>query len=278
MPFSRMAEDERVTPIIVHHFVKAAAVTESPPEMESIAWAGFQEWARQWILLSRRSKYDPDNAGHHELWLSAGGSAGHSVAKAVDVDEGSRDDVGGRRWEVSVNSIGAAVRDKVESHEALKEQREAEKHERQLTKTLGTVRDALRASPDGLTFRRLRDDFALKGPLLHEALDALSKSHEIEACEIISSNKQTYEGYRIPQPTQSLGTSGTTGDALGTIRFVPSGTQQHTGDRGPPPLIGGVPTVCVHADKSRSDACPETSPGTKRRKRKPVSASTSGGQ
>ena len=73
-----------------------------PAELEDIAWAGFPEWARQWLLLSRRRKYDPEQGGHHELWLNVGGSAGHSGLWGVNIEEGMRQDEGGRRWNVDV--------------------------------------------------------------------------------------------------------------------------------------------------------------------------------
>lgn len=131
MPLSRMAQDEGVTPIILHHLVKGMAVTDSPPELESIAFAGFQEWARQWMLLSRREKYDPDHAGHHELWFMAGGSAGHSVGHALNIEEGNRNDRGGRRWDVEVLSIAEARNTDETAVEADREQAKAARESKQ---------------------------------------------------------------------------------------------------------------------------------------------------
>lgn len=70
-------------------------------ELSDIAWSGFQQWARQWWLISRREEYQDD--GLHRLWLRYGGSAGHTGLLSVDVDEGTLDpDMGGKKWEVTV--------------------------------------------------------------------------------------------------------------------------------------------------------------------------------
>lgn len=90
------------TPVLVHHArrgVKAGTVMD----LEHFAYAGFAEFARQWLLLSRRMKYQRD--GVHELWLAVGGSAGHGGQYRMTIDEGvSRDGGPDRRWAVSVRS------------------------------------------------------------------------------------------------------------------------------------------------------------------------------
>ena len=57
-------------------------------ELDDMSQSGFAEFARQWILLSRRKDY-LDGSGLHELWMRSGGSAGNSSLWRLDVDEGS---------------------------------------------------------------------------------------------------------------------------------------------------------------------------------------------
>src|SRR5262249_31779968 len=92
------------TPGLVHHFRLTRKDTYAEPQLEDLSYAGIQEFARQWILLARRSPFDPDDEqGKRELWLSAGGSAGHSLLRAVNVYEGRLgEDFGGRTWRVEV--------------------------------------------------------------------------------------------------------------------------------------------------------------------------------
>jgi hypothetical protein len=240
MPFSKLAADHGVTPVIVHHFVKAATVTEAPPEMESIAWAGFQEWARQWILMSRRSPYDADRPGHHELWFTAGGSAGHSVAKAVDVEEGDWRDDGGRRWDVTVVSIGEAVSLKAEAAESAKEQRQAERDKHQRKKDTESVLAILPQHPDGLTSRQLRDYSGVREPRIHAVIHELVKANTLEACVITGGNGRAYDGYRL-----ATGQRNAAGRS-GTESVRPAGEEERDGAS---PSIGdAVPLLC---------ACPE---------------------
>ena len=60
------------TPIFVHHNTKANSKNYEPPELEDMAWAGFAEFARQWLLIGRRELYETRSnigaAGWVEGW------------------------------------------------------------------------------------------------------------------------------------------------------------------------------------------------------------------
>ena len=90
---------------IAHHFTKSRGQTFEIPELGDEAWSGWGEWARQWLLLNRRIAYDYEYPGQHRLWMAAGGSAGHSGAWGLDIDEGALTAVEGREWEVDVKSV-----------------------------------------------------------------------------------------------------------------------------------------------------------------------------
>ena len=60
------------TMLLAVHNKKGKVDPYSPPELEDIAWAGFQEYFRQWLLVGRRERYEPGTGDHH-LWLNVGG-------------------------------------------------------------------------------------------------------------------------------------------------------------------------------------------------------------
>ena len=88
MPLLALAHSTRCTLLLIHHARKNRKEPFSPLSLEDIAWSGVQEFSRQWLLINRRSAYDPDRGGDHELWFSAGGSAGHSVMVGLNISEG----------------------------------------------------------------------------------------------------------------------------------------------------------------------------------------------
>jgi hypothetical protein len=64
---ARVAEvcsKHRCTPIIAHHTTqqRAKAKDFTPPALHDASWAGFEQFARQWILLNRREAYQDGSA------------------------------------------------------------------------------------------------------------------------------------------------------------------------------------------------------------------------
>lgn len=201
---AEVATDCGTTLLILHHMTQTSAKTSTDrnPELFDSAWAGTQQFFRQWIALNRRSAYDPEQPGRHELRLVTGGSMGHSTGIALDIEEGKRDDPGGRRWDVTVRSLSDVKTERALAKDSEKEQMRALRFEADCE----LVRRKLDAVyPEGFTKRELRARCQLSHDRLANALAALDESGEIEACDVMVSNhKKPHEGVRLKKETSEL--------------------------------------------------------------------------
>jgi replicative DNA helicase len=201
-----LATETGCTPILCHHLKKGIADPYEPAELENIAWAGFQEFVRQWILLNRRRRYDPEQGGHHELWMSVGGSAGHSGLWGVNIDEGTRQDQGGRRWDVEVIVAADAYEARDEEEEESLAERKERHNERRADRERNTILVAFTHFPEGETARRIREEAGVSSRRFNPILEQLIAEGLVEACEVAKANGQKYGGFRL---TGTLGLTGT---------------------------------------------------------------------
>ena len=145
------------TPILVHHTVKHLRPPVNgmfePLEREDLAMSGFSEFARQWLLINRRTPYK-DGSGQHELWLRIGGSAGFGSLWGVDIKEGViQDDFSGRQWSVVVSDQGRLKEQMADQKAQQQVLRNAEKH----VEMLKRLEAALDGFPDGEIATAIRD-------------------------------------------------------------------------------------------------------------------------
>jgi hypothetical protein len=192
-----LAQTTGCTPLLCHHLKKSIADPYEPAELENIAWAGFQEFVRQWILLNRRVRYDPDRGGHHELWMSVGGSAGHSGLWGLNIDEGTRQSTDGRFWDVQIVSAGEAFAERNEAREQVVEARKQRQQQSREDRQREALLSVLRENPDGETPRALREAAGIGAGSIQSILDRLVDAGEIIQCKV-QKNKREEAGYRLP--------------------------------------------------------------------------------
>jgi hypothetical protein len=192
-----ICQEAGVSLTMLHHCKKTTDDPFRPAELADISWSGFAEWARQWWLLSRRVRYDADRPGHHELWFNVGGSAGHSSLWALNIEEGSPKDIGGRRWEVEVMSAAEARQEASERQQTAKAGDRQAKFNARVEVAKKAIADALR-SVDGNqdTDRNIKLRAGMDGEAYNEARAILLRSGKLKVVEIERGNNRKYAGFK----------------------------------------------------------------------------------
>ena len=192
---NQVAHECGSTLVIAHH-TKKGSPTHEPPKLADIAWSGFAEWARQWIMLNRREPYDPDSDGEHALWMSPGGSAGHSRLWGLDIREGRRDEPGGRVWEVDVVTASTVRDEQSEQRNAKQVGRERQRQAKLKGDCELVLRKLEAASPDGLTKTAIRDKCQFNTLRVSSVIEALIDDGLIVKCNL-KVNNRNQNGFQL---------------------------------------------------------------------------------
>ena len=196
-PLNILGQATGATISLLHHFKKSGIPDpDNPAALEELSQSGAAEWARQWILLQRRTPYNSD--GRHDLWLRAGGSAGHSSLVAVTVEEGLIDpDTGsGRHWKVVVSNRAKAIADDKEKLVAEKQ----DQRDRAEADRIQKVVAALESHPNGETASGLRNDTGIDSPKLKSILTKMVTNGQVVGTEV-GKNGAKYDGFKLVHGT-----------------------------------------------------------------------------
>lgn len=162
--------------LLVHHCNARINIGETP-DLSHLAYAGFQQFARQWIGLNRSVAYQHD--GKHSMIVVAGGSAGHGGKWMATIDEGNLgDDFAGRKWDVEIEEFAqAAARQREEKTDA-REQMRVDRNSQDEQKLMAII-DATAAAGEIASRTRLRDASGLSRERADGALERLRQQRLI---------------------------------------------------------------------------------------------------
>jgi hypothetical protein len=252
------------TIVLLHHCPKHAPYAE--PELDNAAYAGSAEAARQWILLARRCAYDAEQPGHHELWFSVGGSMGHSELLALDIDEGSRKDPGGRRFDLEVIKAGEARAEAATAGDEAKEARRVARKQEEVSSDREVILAQVQKTDQPETMTYFRDRCGLSGPRFGRAwASLLDDDAVVDFGTIIKGNNQPLDGYCLKEKASEYRSRQA---QSGSVSTGPDGAK--VAAQATPTLVG-LPTAAPvgGAQCAQSDRTPDDCPPRKRRRRRP---------
>lgn len=213
--------DRDCTPIVDDHVKRSSgnAKEYKPLQLEDITGAAKSEYFRQWMLLGRRSRFDDTdtnegtNTRRHDLWLTMGGSAGHSGTWGLDIEE-----TFDKHFEVVEYSMdlrpASDIRNEAKSEQAATQESKAEQKAR-------LADERIQRKADEIVTNLFKGDYTLAlgqsdigarlgvtnaelPKVLARAVDG-GKLRLVPKC-IKRANKQKYDGYML---AGSLGATST---------------------------------------------------------------------
>ena len=138
-------------------------------------------------------EYQP-GSGLHRLKMVAGGSSGHNGLWIVEIDEGSRSDLGGRRWSVAVKSASEAKQESSTRAAELKAAAAEQKLEAERTAACRV----LAKHPTGLAQTTIRDSAGVSGRRWPVVLASMLEHGEVVECDVTTGNPpRTRPGYKL---------------------------------------------------------------------------------
>ncbi|WP_372717243.1 AAA family ATPase [Novipirellula sp.] len=168
------------TAVLVDHVKRSSsnANTLQPLELNDVSGAGKAEFFRQWLLIGRRERFNPDHP-LHRLWLTVGGSAGHCGLYALDIDETRDDATGTRQWALAIEQ-GSEVRAiDAEARAAKQAAKKEDETKARLERNVQKIRDTFTTS-EPWTKRKIRDHAGLSGDSVGPAIARLMQLGELE--------------------------------------------------------------------------------------------------
>jgi hypothetical protein len=208
-PLADICNATGCTILIVHHCKRSKYGAGDPATLDDIAWSGFAEFAAQWLLVSRRRRFDPD-FGRHELWFGAGGRAGHHGLWALDASEGVARGREPRKWKTAIRTVSMV--------EALSDERRFEASEDRRARRMAATFECHRRkvleffgrNPQAVNARYVRDKLGINGVYVVRVLESLVSDGLLATSEV-KKLKRTEVLYSPKSPSPSSGPSIATG-------------------------------------------------------------------
>ncbi len=225
------------TPVLAHHFKQTRPNPYDEPQLEDLAFAGVQEFARQWLLLGRRERFEP---GSHRLWLSAGGSVGFSGLWGLDLEEGPiAEDFTGRRWAVTVRTAEEVRGERAEAGDAKKQAKQERADRADEAKVLDSIdrltrvpaqaqpsEGSKKVAPKQPTRTDVQMESRLSPARAKRAIERLIRSGEVQEVEIViqtGRNHKVRKAVAALRKVQSGSTATETTDLISGLQSSQSG-------------------------------------------------------